>query len=45
LTDVDRIDKHVALVLIAIVWTYKVGVSLNSFRSIKIKKQGKKIRF
>ena len=38
LSDIDRIDKLFALLLIAFVWAYKIGISLNSLRSIKIKK-------
>ena len=42
LTDIDRIKKLFALVLVAFVWAYKVGVFLNSIRPIKIKKHGRR---
>jgi len=42
LTDIDRINKLFALVLIAFVWAYKVGIFLDSLRPIKIKKHGRR---
>jgi len=42
LTDIDRIDKLFALVIIAFVWAYKIGIYLNSLRPIKIKKHGRR---
>ena len=42
LTDIDRINKLFALVLVAFVWAYKVGIFLNSIRPIKIKKHGRR---
>ena len=41
LQDIERIEKLVALVFIAFVWCYKVGIYLNQFeQKIKIKKHG-----
>ena len=42
LTDVDRIEKLFALVLISFVWVYKVEIFLDSLRPIKIKKHGRR---
>jgi hypothetical protein len=44
LTDIERINKLFALVLIAFVWAYKAGIFLNSLRPIKIKKHGRKAK-
>ena len=44
LTDIDRINKLFALVLVAFVWAYKAGIYLNSIRPIKIKKHGRKAK-
>lgn len=41
LQDIERVEKLVALVLIAFVWCYKVGIHVDQFeRKIKIKKHG-----
>ena len=42
LTEMDRIEKLLSLVLIAFVWSYKIGVYLNSLKPIPIKKHGRK---
>ena len=42
LTDVERINKLFALVLIAFVWVYKVGIYRDSLVPIKIKKHGRR---
>ena len=42
LTDIDRIEKLFALVLVAFVWAYKIGIFLNYLRPIKIKKHGRR---
>jgi transposase len=42
LKDIERINKLFALVMIAFVWAYKVGIYLNSLKPIKIKKHGRK---
>jgi hypothetical protein len=44
LTDVDRIEKLFALVLIAFTWAYKAGVYLDSLCPIKTKKHGRKAK-
>jgi len=44
LTDLDRIDKLFALVLVAFVWAYKIGIYLNELNPIKIKKHGRKAK-
>jgi hypothetical protein len=44
LTDIDRINKLLSLVLVAFVWAYKAGIFLNSIRPIKIKKHGRKAK-
>jgi len=44
LTDIERINKLFALVLIAFVWAYKAGIYLESIRPIKIKKHGRKAK-
>ena len=41
LTDIDRIRKLLALVLVAFVWAYNTGIYLNSLRPIKMKKHGR----
>ncbi len=38
----DRIKKLLSLVLIAFVWSYKVGLYLNALKPIPIKKHGRK---
>lgn len=42
LTNLDRIEKLLSLVLIAFVWTYKIGIYLNSLKPIPVKKHGRK---
>ena len=42
LTDIDRIKKLFALVIIAFVWAYKAGIYLNNLYPIKIKKHGRR---
>jgi len=42
LTEMDRIEKLLSLVLIAFVWSYKIGLYLNSLKPIPIKKHGRK---
>ncbi len=44
LTDIDRINKLFALVLIAFIWAYKAGIYLDSIVPIKIKKHGRKAK-
>lgn len=44
LTDIDRINKLFALVLVAFVWAYKVGIFFNSICPIKLKKHGRKAK-
>ncbi len=42
LTEMDRIEKLLSLVLIAFVWSYKVGLYLNALKPIPVKKHGRK---
>jgi hypothetical protein len=44
LTELDRVNKLFALVLIAFVWAYKIGIYLNELCPIKIKKHGRKAK-
>ena len=44
LTDIERINKLFALILIAFVWAYKIGIYLNSIWPIEIKKHGRKAK-
>jgi hypothetical protein len=45
LTDIERIEKLVALVIVAFTWAYVVGDYLNRYiKPIKIKKHGKRAR-
>jgi hypothetical protein len=44
LTDIERINKLFALLLIAFVWAYKAGIFLNDLCPIKIKKHGRKAK-
>ena len=45
LTDLERIEKLVLLVMIAFVWCYKVGIYLHhNIRPIQIKKHGRRAR-
>ena len=42
LTEMDRVEKMLALVLIAFVWAYKIGIFLNTLKPITIKKHGRR---
>jgi len=43
LTDLDRIEKLVLLIMVAFVWCYKIGIYLHeNIRPIEIKKHGRK---
>lgn len=42
LTEMDRVEKLFALVMIAFVWAYKIGIYLDSLKPITIKKHGRK---
>lgn len=42
LTELDRIEKLFALVLIAFTWAYKIGIALDKLIPIKIKKHGRR---
>jgi hypothetical protein len=42
LTDIERINKLFALVLVAFIWAYKVGIFLDSICPIKIKTHGRR---
>lgn len=44
LTDIDRINKLFALVLISFVWAYKAGIFLDKLRPIKLKKHGRRAK-
>mgnify|MGYP001098154636 CR=1 FL=1 len=44
LTDLERIRKLFALVLLAFAWVYKAGIYLDSLFPIKIKKHGRKAK-
>jgi hypothetical protein len=44
LTELDRVNQLFALVLIAFVWAYKIGIYLNELCPIKIKKHGRKAK-
>jgi len=44
LTDINRINKLFALVLVAFVWAYKAGIFLNNLCPIKIKKHGRRAK-
>lgn len=44
LTDIERINKLFALVLVAFVWAYKAGIYLNELCPIKTKKHGRKAK-
>ena len=41
LTDIERISKLLSLIMIAFVWTYKIGIYL-TLKPIKIKNHGRK---
>lgn len=42
LSDIERVNKLIALVIIAFAWAYIIGVYLNSIKSIRILKHGRK---
>lgn len=42
LTQLDRIEKMLSLVLIAFVWAYRIGIFLDKIKPIKIKKHGRR---
>lgn len=42
LSDIERVNKLIALVIIAFAWAYIVGVFLNSIKPIRILKHGRK---
>ena len=44
LTDIDRVNKLFALVLVAFVWAYKIGIFLDTVCPIKIKNHGRKAK-
>ena len=44
LTDMERLNKLFALVIIAFVWAYKAGIHLNAIYPIKINKHGRKAK-
>ena len=44
MTDIDRIGKLFALVLIAFAWVYKAGIYLNDLCPIKLKSHGRKAK-
>jgi hypothetical protein len=44
LTDIERISKLMALVLIAFAWVYKAGIYLDTLRPIKIKNHGRRAK-
>lgn len=44
LKDIDRINKLFAIVIVAFVWAYKIGIYLNTISPIKVKKHGRKAK-
>ena len=42
LTELDRVEKLFALVLIAFTWAYKIGIELDKLKPIEIKKHGRR---
>lgn len=44
LQDIERIEKLVLLVMIALVWCYKVGIYLHLIPPIMLKKHGRKAK-
>jgi len=44
LSDIERINKLFALVLVAFLWAYKIGIYLDSIVAIKIKKHGRRAK-
>lgn len=41
LTDIERINKLFSLVIVAFAWIYKIGIALDEFIPVKIKKHGR----
>ena len=44
LTEIDRINKLFAMVIVAFTWAYKAGIYLNDIKPIKIKKHGRRAK-
>ncbi len=44
LKDIQRIEKLILLVMIAFVWSYKIGIYLHQIVPIKVKKHGRKAK-
>ena len=44
LTEIERINKLFAIVIVAFTWAYKVGVYLNDIKPITIKKHGRRAK-
>jgi hypothetical protein len=44
LSDIERVSKLLALVLIAFAWVYRVGIHLETLKPIKIKKHGSRAK-
>ena len=44
LQDIQRVQKLVLLIMIAFVWSYKIGIYLHQIKPIKIKKHGRKAK-
>ena len=44
LSDIERVSKLLALVLIAFAWAYRVGIHLDTLKPIKIKKHGRRAK-
>ena len=44
LTEIDRVKKLFAIVLVAFTWAYIAGISQNNLNPIKIKKHGRKAK-
>ena len=44
LSDLERIEKLVLLIIVAFVWCYKVGIYCNNIKPIPIKKHGRKAK-
>lgn len=44
LTEIDRINKLFAMVIVAFTWAYKAGIYLNDIKPIRIKKHGRKAK-
>jgi len=44
LSDIERVSKLLALVLIAFAWVYRVGIHLDILKPIKIKKHGRRAK-